>query len=234
MAIRSIAHAIQAGETSFGWAVGAESMSLNPRPSPEVAETVSQHEHAHDSIQPMGWTSENVAKDYNIPRQKQDYYALISHTRASEAVKKGLFTEEILPIEVKGQIISVDDTIRPGVTAEGLAALKSAFPQWQPGTTTAGNASGVGDGAGLVMMTTRERAEAEGMEILGKWIGSTVVGVEPRYMGISPVFAVPKLLKEVGLRKEDVDIYEINEAFASQFAYCVEQLDIPIEKINPK
>jgi len=233
MAIRSIAHAIQAGETSFGWAVGAESMSLNPRPSPEVAETVSQHEHAHDSIQPMGWTSENVAKDYNIPRQKQDYYALISHTRASEAVKKGLFTEEILPIEVKGQIISVDDTIRPGVTAEGLAALKSAFPQWQPGTTTAGNASGVGDGAGLVMMTTRERAEAEGMEILGKWIGSTVVGVEPRYMGISPVFAVPKLLKEVGLRKEDVDIYEINEAFASQFAYCVEQLDIPIEKINP-
>lgn len=174
----------------------------------------------------MGWTSENVAKDFNIPREKQDHYALISHTRASEAVKKGIFAEEILPVEVKGTIVSVDDTVRPGVTAEGLAALKSAFPQWAPGTTTAGNASGVGDGAGLVMMTTRDRAEKEGMDILGKWVGTTIVGklnavsvqaklahvvlgVEPRYMGISPVFAVPKMLQEVGLRKEDVDIYEV-------------------------
>jgi len=233
MAIRSIAHAIQSGETSLGWAVGAESMSLNPRPTPEVAEVVSNHQHANDSIQAMGWTSENVAKEYNVSREKQDYYALISHTRATEAVKNGIFADEILPIEVKGKVISVDDTIRPGVTAEGLTALKSAFPQWAPGTTTAGNASGVGDGAGLVMMTTRERAEREGMEILGKWVGTTVVGVEPRYMGISPVFAVPKMLEQVGLKKEDVDIYEINEAFASQFAYCVDQLGIPIEKINP-
>lgn len=124
----------------------------------------------------MGWTSENVAQDYNVSRERQDHFAFISHTRASEALKKGIFAEEILPIEIKGQIVSVDDTIRPGVTAEGLASLKSAFPQWQPGTTTAGNASGVGDGAGLVMMATRERAEKEGMEILGKWVGSTVVG----------------------------------------------------------
>ncbi|KAF9453780.1 3-ketoacyl-CoA thiolase [Macrolepiota fuliginosa MF-IS2] len=233
MAIRSIAHAIQSGETSLGWAVGAESMSLNPRPTPEVAEVVSNHQHANDSIQAMGWTSENVAKEYNVSREKQDYYALISHTRATEAVRNGIFADEILPIEVKGKNISVDDTIRPGVTAEGLAALKSAFPQWAPGTTTAGNASGVGDGAGLIMMTTRERAEKEGMEILGKWVGTTVVGVEPRYMGISPAFAVPKMLEQVGLKKEDVDIYEINEAFASQFAYCVDQLAIPIEKINP-
>lgn len=130
----------------------------------------------------MGWTSENVAKDYNVPREKQDRYALISHTRASKALKKGLFTEEIIPVEVKGQIISVDDTIRPGVTAEGLATLKSAFPQWNPGTTTAGNASGVGDGAGLIMMTTRERAEAEGMEILGKWVGTSVVGAPGIYL----------------------------------------------------
>jgi small subunit ribosomal protein S3e len=127
----------------------------------------------------MGWTSENVAKDFNVSRERQDYYALISHTRASEALKKGVFADEIIPIETKGQIVSVDDTIRPGVTAEGLATLKSAFPQWQPGTTTAGNASGVGDGAGLVVMTTRERAEKEGMEILGKWVSSTVVSESP-------------------------------------------------------
>lgn len=174
----------------------------------------------------MGWTSENVAKDFNVSREKQDHFALISHTRASEALKKDVFADEIIPIEIKGQVISVDDTIRPGVTAEGLAALKPAFPQWQPGTTTAGNASGVGDGAGLVMMTTRERAEKEGMEILGKWVSSVVVGrscstspsqassdfvpgVEPKYMGISPVFAVPKMLDVVGLKKEDVDIYEV-------------------------
>jgi small subunit ribosomal protein S3e len=124
----------------------------------------------------MGWTSENVSKDFNVSRERQDHFALISHTRASEAVKKGTFADEIIPIEIKGRVVSIDDTIRPGVTAEGLAALKSAFPQWQPGTTTAGNASGVGDGAGLVVMTTRERAEKEGMEILGKWVSSTVVG----------------------------------------------------------
>jgi acetyl-CoA acyltransferase 1 len=124
----------------------------------------------------MGWTSENVAEHYNISREKQDQFAFISHTRASEALKKGVFADEILPVEVRGRTVSVDDTIRPGVTAEGLASLKPAFPQWQPGTTTAGNASGVGDGAGLIMMTTRERAEKEGMDILGKWIGGTVVG----------------------------------------------------------
>jgi len=124
----------------------------------------------------MGWTSENVAQHFNVSRERQDHFALISHTRASEALKKGVFADEIVPIEIKGQVISVDDTIRPGVTAQGLAALKPAFPQWQPGTTTAGNASGVGDGAGLVMMTTRERAEKEGMEILGKWVSSVVVG----------------------------------------------------------
>ncbi|EEB97730.1 hypothetical protein MPER_02892, partial [Moniliophthora perniciosa FA553] len=120
------------------------------------------------------------------------------------------------------------DTVRPGVTAESLAGLKSVFPNWGPATTTAGNASGVGDGAALCILTTRERAEREGMEILGKWVASTVVGVEPRHMGISPIYAIPKLLDTVGISKE-----EINEAFASQFAYCVEELKVPMEKINP-
>jgi len=181
----------------------------------------------------MGWTSEIVAQDYQVSRQKQDEYALISHTRASKALASGLFSDEIIPIELRGAVISVDDTIRAGVTAESLAALKPVFPQWGGASTTAVNASGIGDGAALCIMTTRGRAEMEGMEILGKFAGCAVVGVEPKHMGIGPIAAIPKVLAQVGLSKEDIDVWEINEAFASQFAFCVEQLQLPIEKINP-
>ncbi|KAH0838331.1 3-ketoacyl-CoA thiolase [Lanmaoa asiatica] len=244
MAIRNIAHAIKSKEISLGVAVGVENMTLNPRPTPIVAEEVDNNPQAHDCIQvwpqsltalrvltlpelqPMGWTAEMVAQTYKVSRTKQDEYALISHTRASP--------EEIIPIEIRGSVISVDDTIRPGVTIESLTALKPVFPDWGENTTTAGNASGIGDGAALCILTTRERARAEGMEILGKWVGCAVVGVEPRYMGIGPIAAIPKVLSQFGLSKEDVDVYEINEAFASQFAYCVEKLEIPISKINPK
>lgn len=138
-----------------------------------------------------------------------------------------MFSEEIIPVEIRGQILSVDDTVRPGVTLEKLSELKPVFPQWGEGSTTAGNASGVGDGAGLCILTTRERAEREGMPILGKYVTSTVVGeheqhmcskpklmfcrtgVEPRYMGISPIYAIPKVLEQAGLTKEDIDVYEV-------------------------
>ncbi|KAK2461888.1 hypothetical protein APHAL10511_006351 [Amanita phalloides] len=233
MAIRNIAHAIQCGETSIGIAAGAESMSLNPRPTPDVSREVSLNAQAHDCLQPMGWTSEMVAQVYKVPRKKQDEYALISHTRASASVANGLFADEIMPVEIRGKTVTEDDTIRPGVTMEGLAALKPAFPQWGEASTTAGNASGVGDGAAMCILTTRELAEKEGMEIIGKWIGAVVVGVEPKYMGISPIYAIPKILEQHGLTKDDIDIFEINEAFASQFAYCCEQLQIPMDKINP-
>ncbi|KAJ2931141.1 hypothetical protein H1R20_g5966, partial [Candolleomyces eurysporus] len=228
MAVRNIAHHIKAGEALIGVAAAAESMSNNPRPTPEVVDHISDHPHANDCIQPMGWTSERVADDFNVPRSKQDEIAFLSHSRASEAVSKGIFSEEIIPIELRGQVATVDDTVRPGVTLEKLNNLKPAFPQWEPSTTTAGNASGIGDGAGLCILTTRENAEKEGMPILGKWVGSSVVGVPPRYMGISPAYAIPKLLQQYGLNKD-----EINEAFASQFVYCVDELEIPIEKINP-
>ncbi|KAJ4484082.1 3-ketoacyl-CoA thiolase [Lentinula lateritia] len=225
MSVRNIAQSIKSGEITLGIAAGSDSMSLNARPTPEISAVVDEHPEAHDCVQ--------VAEVYKVPREKQDYYALISHTRANEASTKGIFAEEIVPITVRGTTISVDDTIRPGVTAEGLAALKPAFPQWSPSTTTAGNASGVGDGAAVCVLTTRANAEKEGMEILGKYVTSAVVSVEPKVMGISPVVAVPKVLEMAGLTKEDIDVYEINEAFASQFAYCVEELGIPIEKINP-
>lgn len=233
MAIRNIAHAIQSGEISMGMAIGVENMTLNPRPTPVIVESVDKFPRAHDCIQPMGWTSEMVAQTYKVSRQKQDEYALISHTRATKAMTTGIFSEEIIPVEVRGTVISVDDTIRPGVTMEMLSGLKPVFQDWGDAATTAGNASGIGDGAALCILTTRERAEKENMEILGKWVGCAVVGVEPRYMGIGPIAAIPKVLTQVGLTKDDIDVYEINEAFASQFAYCVEELGISMDKINP-
>lgn len=128
----------------------------------------------------------------------------------------------------------MDDTVRPGVSASSLASLKPVFPDWGMATTTAGNASGVGDGAALCIMTTRRNAEAQGMPIIGKWVAGSVVGFEPRVMGIAPLAAVPAVLEKTGLKKEDIDVWEINEAFASQFAYCVEHLGVSIDKINPK
>jgi acetyl-CoA acyltransferase 1 len=135
-----------------------------------------------------------VAQTYNVSRQKQDEYALLSHTRAArvrlnvselcyshprplhQASEHDIFKDEIIPIEIRGSIISRDDTIRPGVTAESLASLKPVFPNWGHASTTAGNASGVGDGAGICILTTRERAHKEGMPILGKWVSSAVTG----------------------------------------------------------
>ncbi|KAI0307726.1 3-ketoacyl-CoA thiolase [Multifurca ochricompacta] len=211
---------------SLGVAVGAESMSLNPRPTPVVADAVSANPQARDCIQPMGWTSEMVAQTYDISRQKQDEYALTSHTRAVKALSD-------YPHEIRGNVVSVDDTIRSNVSAEGLAALKPSFPEWGSASTTAGNASGVGDGAALCILTTRARAEAEGFDILAKFVGTAIVGVEPRHMGIAPIYAIPKVLEQTGLNQQDIDVYEINEAFASQFAYCAEQLMIPMDRINP-
>lgn len=154
----------------------------------------------------------------------------IQISNAQQAVADGKFAEEIIPIELRGVVISEDDTIRPGVTLEGLAALKPSFPNWGESTTTAGNASGVGDGAALCILTTRSEANRKGLEIIGKYVTSAVVGqfgytaasmvffihecvcakgVEPRYMGISPIFAIPKVLTQAGLSKDDVDIYEV-------------------------
>jgi acetyl-CoA acetyltransferase len=189
----------------------------------------------------MGWTSEMVAQTYNISRQKQDEYALISHSRAAkvclvllpltlsffvlfypvlapadtdqkhvaQALANGVFAEEILPIELRGTVVSEDDTVRPNVSAEGLAALKPSFPEWGGASTTAGNASGVGDGAALCILTTRARAEAEGYNVIAKFVGTAVVGVEPRHMGIAPIYAVPKVLAQTGLEKQDIDVYEV-------------------------
>ena len=127
----------------------------------------------------------------------------------AQALENGVFAEEILPIELRGTVVSEDDTVRPNVSAEGLAALKPSFPEWGGASTTAGNASGVGDGAALCILTTRARAEAEGYNVIAKFVGTAVVGVEPRHMGIAPIYAVPRVLAQTGLEKQDIDVYEV-------------------------
>lgn len=165
----------------------------------------------------MGWTSEMVARAYNVSRQKQDEYALISHTRAAkvnslinlkpyrahthclihvtQSVKSGIFSEEIIPIEVRGAIISVDDTVRPGVTLESLAGLKPAF--LEDGASTAGNSSGIGDGAALCILTSRARAEKEGWEVLGKYVSSAFVGTLYSTSCISSLMLTQMTLQEL-------------------------------------
>jgi acetyl-CoA acetyltransferase len=123
-----------------------------------------------------------VAETYNISRQKQDEYALVSHTRASRASKAGIFADEIIPIRIGETVISEDDTIRSGVTAESLEKLAPVFPDWGNASTTAGNASGIGDGAAIAILTTRETAEKEGWEIVAKWGGCSVVGRQPEIL----------------------------------------------------
>jgi len=127
----------------------------------------------------------------------------------------GVFSDEILPVELQGTVVSVDDTVRPNVSSEGLAALKPSFPEWGGASTTAGNASGVGDGAALCILTIRARAQAEGHDVLAKFVGTAIVGVEPRHMGVAPVYAIPKVLAQIGLDKQDIDVYEVQALFLS-------------------
>src|SRR5258708_27040539 len=191
----------------------------------------------------MGWTSENVAGDYNVTREEMDQFAFLSHTRASKAQQEGIFNDEIILVEVSrrdpktGEIVgkvlvTTDDVIRHGTTLPALLKIRSAFPQWAPSQTTGGNASQNSDGGAAVLLMRRSKAEELGLKILGKHAGTATVGVPPRIMGIGPIYAIPAVLKQVGITKEDVDLYEINEAFASQYAYSIKVLGLDAEKVN--
>lgn len=193
---------------------------------------------------PMGITAEIVAERYEVSREDQDAYALQSQKRYAEAVEKGWIGEEIVPMKVrravmkKGEdpyeedaLVDRDECNRPQTTLDGLAKLKPSFKE--DGTVTAGNASQLSDGASATLLMSAERAKALGVEPLGVYRGSAVAGCGPEEMGIGPVFAVPKLLERQGMRLDDIDIVELNEAFASQLLYCQRTLDIPNEKLNP-
>jgi acetyl-CoA acyltransferase 1 len=190
----------------------------------------------------MGVLSEKMAKDRKIARADQDAFAAASYQKALKAQQTGLFDEEIAPLTVKwedpktGEVktitVSKDDGIRPGITAESLAKIRPAFAK--DGSIHAGNASQISDGAAAVLMMKRSTAERLGQKIIGKFVCSSVAGVPPLLMGIGPWKAIPKAYEKAGISQDDVDIFEINEAFASQCLWCANELRIPSEKINPK
>ncbi|KAF2205999.1 3-ketoacyl-CoA thiolase B [Delitschia confertaspora ATCC 74209] len=246
-AITGIANAIAVGQIDVGIAGGMESMTKNygSRAIPtqvwnEMKE--SPVKEARDCIMNMGLTSENVAERYGVSRADQDAFAERSQLRAAKAQAKGLFDGEIVPVttrwveedgSVKEITVSKDDGIRPNTSVEKLAGMKPAFKA--DGTSTAGNSSQVSDGAAAALMMRRSTAQELGLtsSIIGKWAGTQVVGCSPDEMGVGPAVAIPKLLDYTGIKTEDIGIWEINEAFASQALYCVRKLGLDMERVNP-
>ncbi|AGO11171.1 AaceriAFR302Wp [[Ashbya] aceris (nom. inval.)] len=235
-AVNDVANKIKVGQINIGLALGVESMSVNytrmnfDHTSPDLQE----NKEARKCYIPMGITNENIAKAFKIPRSVQDEFAADSYKKAEEAVKNGLFQEEILPItNPDGKVINTDEGPRKGVTAESLGKIRPAFIP-EKGVTTAGNASQVSDGAAGVLLARRSVAEKLGLPILGKYVAFQAVGVPPEIMGVGPAYAIPAVLEQTGLQVSDIDIFEINEAFAGQALYCVEKLGIDKTKLNPR
>jgi acetyl-CoA C-acetyltransferase len=183
----------------------------------------------------MGVTAENVAAKWGVSREDQDALAVESHQRAARATEQGWFKEQILPIELKGRkgttVFDTDEHIRADATMEGMAKLRPAFQSG--GTVTAGNAAGVNDAAAAVVLADREVADARGLEPLGRLVAYAHAGVEPRYMGIGPVPAVRAVLDKAGLKVDDIDVFEVNEAFAAQALAVMRDLGLPPERTNP-
>ncbi|XP_010547051.1 PREDICTED: 3-ketoacyl-CoA thiolase 5, peroxisomal isoform X2 [Tarenaya hassleriana] len=242
-AVADVAASIKAGFYDIGIAAGVESMStdhvagggfrvVNPK--------VEDFPKARDCLLPMGITSENVAERYGVTREEQDMAAVESHKRAAAATASGKFKDEIVPVSTKivdpetkqekAVTVSVDDGIRPNSSIADLAKLKPAFKPG--GSTTAGNASQVSDGAGAVLLMKRSLAVQKGLPILGVFRSFAVTGVDPAVMGVGPAFAIPAAAKLAGLRVSDIDLFEINEAFASQFVYSCKKLELDREKVN--
>ena len=183
----------------------------------------------------MGVTAENVAEKWGISREAQDELALQSNQRAAAAIQAGYFKEQILPIEstVKGKtvVFDTDEHVKADTTLEKLAKLPPAFKA--KGTVTAGNASGMNDAAAAVVLMEASQAQQRGLQPLGRLVGYAFAGVEPKYMGIGPIPAVKKVLERTGLTVQDMDVIELNEAFAAQALAVIRELDLPMERTNP-
>ena len=250
-AITNVADSIAIGRIDVGIGAGMESMTRNYDSKaipavlwPELKN--SPVKDARDCVMSMGITSENVAERYGINRSDQDAFGVASHTKAAKAQNEGLFDSEIVSIEAENPpmegsdaspetvVVTKDDGIRHNASIESMAKLKPVFKP--DGASTAGNSSQVSDGAAAALMMRRSTAEALGLRdsIIGKWVGTQVVGVPPDEMGIGPAVAIPALLQATGIHNNDVGIWEINEAFASQALYSIRKLGIDVEKVNPK
>ena len=226
----------------IGIGSGVESMSgqYGPGAQTEFSDLLDGHPEAKNCKVPMGLLSEQMAKDRSISRQDQDAFAASSYQKALRAQQEGRFSNEIVPLENvmfidpksdEERRISVDkdDGIRDGITTESLGKIKPAFSK--DGSLHAGNSSQLTDGAAAVLMMKRSNAERLGQIIIGKFVSSSVVGVKPLLMGLGPWKAVPVALEKAQISIDDVDIFEINEAFASQCLYCVRELGLDEEKV---
>ncbi|CAA2975899.1 3-ketoacyl- thiolase 2, peroxisomal [Olea europaea subsp. europaea] len=240
-AVADVAASIKSGFYEIGIGAGLESMTVDKMDwIQKVNPRVESFAQVRDCLLPMGITSENVAERYGVTRQEQDQAAVTSHKRAAAANASGKFKDEIIPVSTKivdpenGEekliTISVDDCIRPNTNTTDLAKLKPVFKN--NGTTTAGNASQVSDGAAAVLLMKRSLATQKKLPILGVFRSFAAMGVDPAVMGIGPAVAIPSALKSAGLQLGDIDLFEINEAFASQFVYCRKHLDLDPEKVN--
>jgi acetyl-CoA C-acetyltransferase len=251
MTIRMAAHAIKAGEGEQYIAAGVEAVSRAGLGGGMMEDTRhpklnGQDGALYDVYIPMGMTAENVAERCHVTREQQDEWAVISQNRAVEARDSGHFDPEIVPvtvpahkdqdkegneIDVPETVVDKDDGPRPGTTMEVLGKLKPAFRE--NGTVTAGNACPLNDGAAAVLVMSDEKAKRLGLELKARILASTVAAIRPEIMGLGPIPAIQQLLKESGMKIDDVDIVEINEAFAAQIVPCKDELGIPDEKLNP-
>ncbi len=244
-------HAIRCGDGDVMIAGGVESMTRAPFVVAKAPEPWSRKLEVYDTtigwrfINPrlaekyppysMGETAENVAERYGISREEQDRYALLSQQRAARAVAEGRFRDELVPVVVpqpSGEpvVVDRDEHPRPDTTLEALARLRPAFRKG--GTVTAGNSSGINDGAAALLLAEARTAQELGLRPMARIVATAVAGVDPAYMGVGPVPAVRKALARAGLRVEDVDLVELNEAFASQVLACVRELGLDLERVN--
>jgi acetyl-CoA C-acetyltransferase len=251
MTIRMASHAIRAGEGDQYIAAGVEAVSRAGLGAGMMEETKhpllnGSEGSPYDVYIPMGMTAENVAERCQVSREAQDEWAVISQNRAVDARESGHFDVEIVPVtvpahtetdrdgnevEVPETVVSRDDGPRPGTTMEVLAKLKPAFKP--DGTVTAGNACPLNDGAAAVLVMSDEKAERIGVKPLARIVASTVAAIRPEIMGLGPIPAIRALLQQTGMSIDDIDIVEINEAFAAQIVPCKDELGIPDEKLNP-
>src|SRR5437899_2757561 len=246
-AVMMAAQGVQLGDTEIVVAGGMESMSNAPYLIPKAREGYRLgHGKMLDSViqdglwcafddQHMGCSGELVAERFDVSRAEQDEYALNSHHKASAAIKSGKFRDEIVAVEIpqrKGSAISfdTDETVREDTSLESLAKLKPAFKE--SGTVTAGNSPGVNDGASAVVVTAADRAQTLGIEPMARIVAQATSGVEPKLVMMAPVEAIQKLLKKTGWSLTDVDLIELNEAFAVQLVAIIRELDLDPEKVN--
>lgn len=233
--IRTAFHAIKAGEGDQYIAAGVEAVSRSVQGGAwEFHPLLNGSEGSICNVYlPMGLTAENVAKQWNVSRESQDEWAAKSQQRAVAARDNGHFAKEIVPVTLAdGTVVSQDDGPRPGTTVEKLAQLKPVFDP-ENGTVTAGNACPLNDGAAATLIMSAEKAAKLGLKPRARIIATTVAGVRPEIMGVGPIPAIQKLLAQTGMKIEEIDIVEINEAFAAQIVPCKQELGISDEQLNP-